>query len=59
MQNQNKHEEEPSNSLGETRRNFIKKPLMLAAGSIVMPSFLGSLLANAKADTDRQVGLRS
>jgi hypothetical protein len=50
MQNQNKHEEEPSNSLGETRRSFLKKPLMLAAGSVVMPSFLGSLLANAKAD---------
>ena len=48
MQNQNKHEEKPSNSLGETRRNFIKKPLMLAAGSIVMPSFLGSFLANGK-----------
>jgi NAD(P)-dependent dehydrogenase (short-subunit alcohol dehydrogenase family) len=50
MENQNKLEEKPSNSLGETRRNFIKKPLVLAAGSIVMPSFLGSLLANAKAD---------
>jgi NAD(P)-dependent dehydrogenase (short-subunit alcohol dehydrogenase family) len=50
MQNQNKHEKKPSNSLGETRRNFIKKPLMLAAGSIVVPSFLGSLVAKAKAD---------
>jgi hypothetical protein len=50
MKNQNKHEEEPSNSLGETRRDFIKKPLVLAAGSIVVPSFLGSLVAKAKAD---------
>src|SRR6266576_6634745 len=50
MENQNKREEEPSNSLGETRRNFIKKPLLLAAGSLVVPSFLGSLVANAEAD---------
>jgi hypothetical protein len=50
MQNQNKREEELSNSLGETRRNFIKKPLMLAAGSIVMPSLLGRLAAAARAD---------
>src|SRR5438093_6725646 len=42
--------EAPLKPWGGTRRNFIKKPLMLAAGSIVMPSFLGSLLANAKAD---------
>src|SRR4030095_7659172 len=52
MKNQNKREEEPSNALGETRRNFIKKPLVLAAGSIVLPSFLGSLVANAKADSN-------
>ena len=52
MQNQNRREEEPSNPLGETRRNFIKKPLVLAAGSIVLPSLLGSLLAKAKADSN-------
>jgi NAD(P)-dependent dehydrogenase (short-subunit alcohol dehydrogenase family) len=49
MQNQNRREEGPSNSLGETRRSFIKKPLVLAAGFAV-PSFLGSLMANAKVD---------
>ena len=47
---QNKPEEEPSKSLGETRRNFIKKPLVLAAGSLVVPSFLRSFVADAKAD---------
>jgi NAD(P)-dependent dehydrogenase (short-subunit alcohol dehydrogenase family) len=47
---QNKREEEPSKSCGETRRDFIKKPLALAVGSIVVPSFLGSLVAKAKAD---------
>src|SRR4030095_2519640 len=47
---QNKREEKFSNSLGETRRDFIKKPLVLAAGSLVVPSFLGSLVAKAKAD---------
>src|SRR4030095_2887321 len=47
---QNKLEEKPSTSLGETRRNFIKKPLVLAASSIVLPSFLGNLVAKAKAD---------
>jgi hypothetical protein len=45
---QNKHEEEPSKWWGGTRRDFIKKPLALAAGSIVMPSWLGSLMADAK-----------
>jgi len=42
--------EEPSTSWGGTRRDFIKKPLVLAVGSIVVPSFLGSLVAKAKAD---------
>jgi hypothetical protein len=45
---QNKREEEPSKSWDGTRRDFIKKPLALAAGSIVMPSWLGSLMADAK-----------
>jgi hypothetical protein len=47
---QNKLEEETSKSSGGTRRDFIKKPLALAAGSIVVPSLLSSLVANAKAD---------
>jgi hypothetical protein len=47
---QNKREEEPSESCGQTRRDFIKKPLALAVGSIVVPSFLGSLVTRAKAD---------
>ena len=42
--------EESSKSWDGTRRDFIKKPLALAAGSIVVPSFLGSLVTNAKAD---------
>jgi len=46
---QNKHEES-SNSWGGTRRDFIKKPLALAVGSIVVPSFLGSFVASTKAD---------
>jgi NAD(P)-dependent dehydrogenase (short-subunit alcohol dehydrogenase family) len=46
---QSKHEE-PSKLWGGTRRDFIKKPLALAAGSIVVPSWLGSLVVNAKAD---------
>src|SRR5262245_10658893 len=41
-----KHEEEPSKWWDGTRRDFIKKPLALAAGSIVMPSWFGSLLAD-------------
>ena len=47
---QNKREEEALKSWDGTRREFIKKPLALAAGSIVMPSWLGSLVAKAKAD---------
>jgi hypothetical protein len=47
---QNKRQEEPSKSPGGTRRDFIKKPLALAAGSIVMPSLLGGLVGEAKAD---------
>ena len=47
---QNKREEEPSKSSGQTRRDFIKKPLALAAGSIVIPSLLGDFVAKAKAD---------
>jgi hypothetical protein len=42
--------EEPLKSWDGTRRDFIKKPLALAVGSIVVPSFLGSLVAKAKAD---------
>src|SRR5439155_23965116 len=42
--------EEPLKSWDGTRRDFIKKPLALAVGSIVVPSFLGSLVARAKAD---------
>ena len=45
---QNKHEEGPLKSWDGTRRDFIKKPLALAAGSIVMPSWLGSLMADPK-----------
>jgi hypothetical protein len=45
---QDKREEEPSKSWDGTRRDFIKKPLALAAGSIVMPSWLGSLMVDAK-----------
>src|SRR2546430_2725118 len=47
---QNKREEEHSKSWDGTRRDFIKKPLALAVGSIVVPSFLGSLAAKTKAD---------
>src|SRR5258707_7859018 len=47
---QNKREEEPSKCWDGTRRDFIRKPLALAVGSIVVPSWLGSLVANAKAD---------
>ena len=42
--------EAPPKPWGGTRRDFIKKPLALAVGSIVVPSFLGSLVAKAKAD---------
>ena len=42
--------EAPLKPWGGTRRDFIKKPLVLAVGSIVVPSFLGSLVAKAKAD---------
>jgi NAD(P)-dependent dehydrogenase (short-subunit alcohol dehydrogenase family) len=45
----NKHEE-PSKCWDGTRRDFIKKPLALAVGSIVLPSFLGSFVAKAKGD---------
>jgi hypothetical protein len=47
---QNKRDEKSSKSWGETRRDFIKKPLALAAGSILMPSLLGSRGAEAKTD---------
>ena len=46
--------ERPAKSSGETRRDFIKMPLALAAGSVVMPSFLGSLAVDAKADKNRE-----
>ena len=42
--------ETPAKLSGETRRDFIKMPLALAAGSVVMPSLLGSLAVDAKAD---------
>jgi len=45
---QSKHTEEPSNWLDGTRRDFINKPLALAAGSIVMPSWLSSLMADTR-----------
>src|SRR5215472_12429821 len=47
-----KHQHEPSKWLDGTRRDFIKKPLALAAGSIVMPSWLGSLMAESKGHGD-------
>jgi NAD(P)-dependent dehydrogenase (short-subunit alcohol dehydrogenase family) len=47
---QNKREGEPLKSWDGTRRDFIKKPLALAVGSIVVPSFLGSFVSKAKAD---------
>jgi NAD(P)-dependent dehydrogenase (short-subunit alcohol dehydrogenase family) len=47
----NKHEK-PSKWLDGTRRDFIKKPLALAAGSIVIPSWLGSLMAESRAHGD-------
>src|SRR5947207_2172730 len=37
-------------SSGRTRRDFIKTPLALAAGSILMPSLLGSRGVEAKTD---------
>ena len=49
---QSKHQQEPSKWLDGTRRDFIKKPLALAAGSIVMPSWLGSLMAESKDHDD-------
>jgi NAD(P)-dependent dehydrogenase (short-subunit alcohol dehydrogenase family) len=45
-------EERPEKSSGGTRSNFLKKPLALAAGSIVMPSLLGSLAVKASADAN-------
>jgi|SRR5882724_663744 len=47
---QNKRDEKSSKSWGGTRRDFIKKPLALAAGSILMPSLLGTRGAEAKTD---------
>lgn len=44
-------EEKPAS--GDTRRNFIRAPLGLAASSIVVPSLLGSLAVKAKADGKR------
>src|SRR6266540_1353542 len=44
--------EAPLKPWGGTRRDFIKRPLALAVGSIVVPSFLGSLIAKAKANRD-------
>lgn len=35
---------------GTSRRELIKKPFALAAGSVVLPSLLGPLAANARAD---------
>jgi len=45
---QDKREENSSTSWDGTRREFIRKPLALAAGAIVMPSWLGSLVADDK-----------
>ena len=45
---QSKHQEQASTWLDGTRRDFIKKPLALAAGSIVIPSWLGSPWLNPK-----------
>jgi NAD(P)-dependent dehydrogenase (short-subunit alcohol dehydrogenase family) len=39
-----------ANAAGETRREFMKMPLALAAGSIVVPALLDGLAVNAKAD---------
>lgn len=43
-------EREDKPASGDTRRNFIRAPLGLAAGSIAVPSLLGSLAGKAKAD---------
>jgi hypothetical protein len=45
---QDEREEKPAS--GGTRRNFIRAPLGLAAGSIAVPSLLDSLAIKAKAD---------
>ena len=46
-------EEIDTKSSGRTRRDFIKRPLALAAGSIAMPSLLASVALNAKASVNR------
>ena len=42
--------EKRAKTSGETRRDFIKMPLALAAGSIAMPALLNGLVVDAKAD---------
>lgn len=49
-------EREGKPGTGATRRDFIRMPVALAAGSIVAPSLLGSLAASARAD-EREGGL--
>jgi NAD(P)-dependent dehydrogenase (short-subunit alcohol dehydrogenase family) len=46
-------EERIAKSMDGTRRGFIKRPLALAAGSIVLPTLLGSLGMNAQASANR------
>jgi NAD(P)-dependent dehydrogenase (short-subunit alcohol dehydrogenase family) len=45
-----KREEKSAQSSGGTRRNFIKSPLALAAGSLVMPPLLAGLAPQAIAE---------
>lgn len=46
-------EREAKPASGGTRRDFIRAPLALGAGSIVAPSLLGGLAIKAKADGER------
>src|SRR5215469_3432342 len=48
-------EERSSKQSGETRRDFIKMPIALAAGSIVAPLFLDRLAVKAEADQNQSV----
>ena len=45
-----KFEENSAQSSGGTRRDFIKAPLAVAAGSLVMPALLANLTPEAKAE---------
>ena len=49
-QSQRDSGEKLAQSSGVTRRDLLKTPLVLAAGSIAMPSLLGSWVGEAKAD---------